>query len=82
MIHTVHLDDTYSSIQGILQEIRSQKHGVQFECNSVDKVIKQEDYMTSEEFRKHATEKVKKFCKEHGILYYSKLSNCQLKIRN
>ena len=67
MIYTVHLDDTYSNIQGILQEIRSQKQGVRFEYHPVDD-IKQEDYMTSEEFRKRAINKVDKFCKEYGIL--------------
>ena len=68
MIHTVHLDDTYSNIKSLLQEIRSQKQGVRFEYHFVSDNIKQEEYMTSEEFRKRAIDKVDKFCKEYGIL--------------
>jgi hypothetical protein len=68
MIHTVHLDDAYSNIKGLLQEIRSQKQGVRFEYHLVSEDTKQEEYMTSEEFRKRAIVKVDKFCKDYGIL--------------
>jgi len=67
MIYTVHLDDKYSNIQGILQEIRSQKQGVRFEYHPVDD-IKQEDYMTSEEFWQEADKRITKICKQYGVL--------------
>ena len=65
MIHTVHLDDRYSNL---LREIRSQEQGVRFEYHLVSDNVNQEEYMTSEEFRKRAIVKVDKFCKKHGIL--------------
>lgn len=68
MIHTVHLDDRYSNIKSLLQEIRSQEQGVRFEYHSVSDNINQEEYMTSEEFRKRSIKKVDKFCKKYGIL--------------
>ena len=68
MIYTVHLDDTYSNIQGILQEIRSQKQGVRFEYISDANNIKQKDYMTSEEFWHEADKRITKICKHYGVL--------------
>jgi len=68
MIHTVHLDDRYSNIKSLLREIRSQEQGVRFEYHLVSDNVNQEEYMTSEEFRKRAIVKVDKFCKEYGIL--------------
>jgi len=68
MIYTVHLDDTYSNIQGILHEIRSQKQGVRFEYHSIADNIKQEDYMTSEEFWHEADKRITKICKHYGVL--------------
>ena len=64
MIHTVHLDDRYSNIKSLLREIRSQEQGVRFEYHFVSDNVNQEEYMTSEEFRKRAIVKVDKFCKE------------------
>ncbi|MDR0792949.1 MAG: hypothetical protein LBE82_06545 [Chitinophagaceae bacterium] len=68
MIHTVHLDDTYSNIKNLLQEIRSQKHGVKFEYAFVSDNIQQEEYMTSEDFWKEADKRIIKICDRYGVL--------------
>jgi hypothetical protein len=52
----------------LLHEIRSQKQGVRFEYHLVPDNFNQEEYMTSEEFRKRSIKKVDKFCKKYGIL--------------
>ena len=64
MIHTVHLDDKYNNIKSLLQEIRSQKQGVSFVSDN----IKQEEYMTSEEFWKEADKRIIKICEQYGVL--------------
>ena len=68
MIHTVHLDDTYNNIKDLLQEIRSQKQGVTFECSFVSDTVNQEEYMTSEEFWKEADKRIIKICERYGVL--------------
>jgi len=68
MIHTVHLDDTYNNIKDLLQEIRSQKQGVTFECSFVSDSVNQEEYMTSEEFWKEADKRIIKICERYGVL--------------
>ena len=68
MIHTVHLDDKYSNIKDLLQEIRSQKQGVKFEYSFVSDDIKQEKYMTSDEFWKEADKRIVKICERYGVL--------------
>ena len=68
MIHTVHLDDTCNNIKDLLQEIRSQKQGVTFECSLVSETINQEEYLTSEEFWKEADKRIIKICERYGVL--------------
>ena len=68
MIHTVHLDDTYNNIKDLLQEIRSQRHGVKFEYSFVSDKVKQEEYMTSEEFWQEADKRIIKICERYGVL--------------
>jgi len=67
MVHTIHLDDTYSDVQHLLKEIRRCKQGIRFENFAVGNVVPQ-GYMTAEEFRQRAIAKVHKFCDKHGIL--------------
>jgi len=67
MIHTVHLDDEYVNVKELLKEIHSQKQGVRFD-NHIKNGAAHNEYMTSEEFRKHAITKVNKFCDKNGIL--------------
>jgi hypothetical protein len=68
MIHTVHSDNKYSNIKDLLQEIRSQKQGVKFDYSIVSDNIKQEEYMTSEEFWKEADKRIIKICERYGVL--------------
>ena len=68
MIHTIHLDDKYNNIKDLLQEIRSQKQGVKFEYSFVSDNMKQEKYMTSEEFWKEADKRIIKVCEQYGVL--------------
>jgi len=64
MVHTIYLDDAYADVRKLLKEIRRYKQGVTFD---VDSVVT-EGYITSDEFRKRAMEKVNSFCDKHGIL--------------
>ena len=68
MIHTVHLDDKYNNIKSLLQEIRSQKQGVNFKYTFGFDNIKQEEYMTSEDFWKEADKRIIKICERYGVL--------------
>ena len=68
MIHTVHLDDRYNNIKDLLQEIRSQKQGVQFEYSFGSDNARHEEYMTSEEFWKEADKRIIKICERYGVL--------------
>ena len=67
MIHTIHLNDEYVDVKELLKEIRRYKQGVHFANPSDDNVVPV-GYMSSEEFRKRAFEKVNTFCDKHGIL--------------
>ena len=64
MIHTIHLDDEYIDTK---EGGRYKPERVRFENLSCDNVMP-EGYISSEEFRKRAFEKVGKFCDKHGIL--------------
>ena len=59
----IHLNNEYVDVKKVCRY----KRGVRFE-NPVDSNVVPEGYMTSEEFRKRAFEKVNKFCNKHGIL--------------
>ena len=48
----------------LLQEIRSQKQGVEYSFGSV----RQEEYMTSEDFWKEADKRIIKICERYGVL--------------
>ena len=67
MIHTIHLNDEYTDVRNLLMEIRRFKHGVHFENSSNGNAVP-EGYMSGEDFRERAFEKVNKFCDKHGIL--------------
>jgi len=60
MIHTVKIDDTTRNGKKILADLRRYRKGVEFENPALTGVIP-EGYVTSEEFRKIAKEKVQKF---------------------
>ena len=64
MIHAVHLDDEYIDTKEV---DRYKPERVRFENFSRDNAML-EGYISSEEFRKRAFEKVNKFCEKHGIL--------------
>ena len=61
MIHTVRIDDTTRNGKKILNDLRRYKTGVEFENPAITGIVP-EGYMTSEEFRKSAMDKVKKIC--------------------
>jgi len=63
MVHVVYNDDV--EVNELSKEIRNV--GVNFK-NHFDRNVESERYMSSKEFRKHAIEKVNKFCDKHGIL--------------
>ena len=67
MIHTVHLDDKYVNIAGLLQEIRHQKQGVRFESSYIDSNIDLEEYMTVEQFRTEAKTSLTNILNKYGI---------------
>jgi hypothetical protein len=61
MVHTVHWDDEIDVIE-LPKEI---SHGG---GNRYGRNVELGKYMSSEEFRKRAIDKVNKFCDKHGIL--------------
>ena len=67
MKHTIKIDDTTRNGKKILNDLRHYRKGVEFE-NPAGTGIVPEGYMTSEEFRKSAMDKVKKFCDDNGII--------------
>ena len=67
MIHTVKINDTTRNGKKILNDLRHYRKGVEFENPAVTGIVP-EGYMTSEEFRKSAMEKVKKFCDDNVII--------------
>jgi hypothetical protein len=66
MIHTVKIDDSYSSGKRLLVELHRHRKAVEFENPTKNGVIP-EGYMTVDEFEKHAIQTVHKFCDENGI---------------
>jgi len=67
MIHTVKIDDSTRNGKRMIQELSKYRKGIEFENPAVNGVAP-EGYMTSEEFRKKAMDKVDKFCTDNGIL--------------
>ena len=67
MIHTVKIKDTTRNGKKILNDLRHYRKGVEFENPAVTGIVP-EGYLTSEEFRKSAMEKVKKFCDDNVII--------------
>ena len=63
MVHTLHLDDEFD-VKELPNEI---SHGINLKYR-YDRYVVSERYMSSEEFRKRAIEKVNNFCDKHGIL--------------
>ena len=63
MIHPVYLSNDYIDSK----EIGHRSEKVRFENLFCDSFVP-EGYISSEEFRKRAFEKVSKFCNKHGIL--------------
>ena len=57
MVQTVHWDNEF--------DVKEISHGGK---NRYDRNVEYGRYMSSEEFRKRAIEKVNKFCDKHGIL--------------
>ena len=64
MTHTAHLKDKVK-VKEFPKEI---SRGRIYFQNCFDSDITLVSVMTSEEFRKHAIEKVNKFCDKHGII--------------
>jgi hypothetical protein len=64
MVHTVHLNDEFD----VKELPKKTSCGVANFKNRYDKNIALGRYISSEEFRKRAIEKVNKFCNKHGIL--------------
>ena len=67
MKHTIKIDDTTRNGKKILNDLRHYRKGVEFENPAVTGIVP-EGYMTSEEVRKSAMDKVKKFCDDNGII--------------
>ena len=63
MIHTIHLNDEYVDTKEIDRYKAERDRFESFPCD-----IMPEGYISSEEFRKRAFEKVDKFCDKYGIL--------------
>jgi hypothetical protein len=67
MIHTIKIDDATPYGKKVLNQLNRFQKGVQFEDPSQTGIIPA-GYMTSEEFKKRAAEKINKFCDDNGIL--------------
>jgi hypothetical protein len=64
MVHTVHLNDEFD-VKELPKETSRGEVNVR---NRYDRNVESGRYMSSEEFRKRAIEKVNKFCDKHGVL--------------
>ena len=64
MVHTVHLNSEFE-VRELSEETSRKKVNLK---NRYDKNVESGRYMSCEEFRKRAIEKVNKFCDKHGIL--------------
>jgi len=67
MIHTVKNDDNTRNGKKIGKVLQSYRKGVEPE-KPVKSGIIPEGYITSEEFKKRALDKVKRFCDDNGII--------------
>ncbi|MDR3705047.1 MAG: hypothetical protein P4L28_03965 [Paludibacteraceae bacterium] len=84
MIHTVYIDDSTLNGRRMLEEMRKNNEGIEFEENNISAVaepaveyVKSDkkiitdssvEYMTSDEFWKEADKRISKICKDHGVL--------------
>jgi hypothetical protein len=75
MVHTVHLDDKYTDVRKLLEELSHYRRGVHFEeatdnknfSSDITEAPASEEYITVEEFRKEAKSSLTKLLNKHGI---------------
>jgi len=67
MIHTVKIDNSTRNGKKIIKDLLRYRKGVEF-VNFAETGVIPKGYVTSEEFRKIAKEKVQKFCDDNGFV--------------